>query len=82
MMWFQIKPQEDENLTKSTYCFSGSSHGKRVCLQCGRLRFDPWVENIPWRRVWLPTLVFLPGEHQPEAPGGLQSMGSQRVQND
>ena len=24
--------------------------------------FDPWVGKIPWRRAWLPTLVFLPGE--------------------
>ena len=22
----------------------------------------PWVGKIPWRREWLPTLVFLPGE--------------------
>ena len=27
--------------------------------RCG---FDPWVRKIPWRREWLPTLVFLPGE--------------------
>ena len=24
--------------------------------------FDPWVGKIPWRREWLPTLVFLPEE--------------------
>ena len=24
--------------------------------------FDPWVGNILWRRDWLPTPVFLPGE--------------------
>jgi len=23
---------------------------------------NPWVEKIPWRREWLPTPVFLPGE--------------------
>ena len=23
--------------------------------------FDPWVGKIPWRREWLPTLVFWPG---------------------
>ena len=23
--------------------------------------FDPWVRQIPWRREWLPTPVFLPG---------------------
>ena len=34
----------------------------RMCLQCGRPSFNPWVGKIPWRREWLPTLVFLPGE--------------------
>ena len=24
--------------------------------------FDPWIGKILWRREWLPTLVFLPGE--------------------
>ena len=24
--------------------------------------FDPWVRKIPWRREWLPTPVFWPGE--------------------
>ena len=24
--------------------------------------FDPWVGKIPWRRAWLPTPLFLPGE--------------------
>ena len=27
-----------------------------------RLRFDPRVRKIPWRRAWQPTPVFLPGE--------------------
>ena len=34
----------------------------RICLQYRRPRFDPWVKKIPWRRKWLPTPVFLPGE--------------------
>ena len=29
-----------------------------------RLRFNPWIRKIPWRREWLPTPVFLPGESQ------------------
>ena len=24
--------------------------------------FSPWVRKTPWRREWLPTPVFLPGE--------------------
>ena len=27
-----------------------------------RGRFDPWVGNIPCRRAWQPTPVFLPRE--------------------
>ena len=34
----------------------------RICLSCRRLRFDPWVQKIPWRREWQLTPVFLPGE--------------------
>ena len=29
-----------------------------------RLGFDPWVQKIPWRRAWQPTLVLLPRESQ------------------
>ena len=34
----------------------------RICLQCRRPGFDPWIGKVPWRREWLPTPVFLPGE--------------------
>ena len=34
----------------------------RVCLQCWRSGFDPWVGKSPWRRKWQPTPVFLPGK--------------------
>ena len=27
-----------------------------------RQRFDPLIGKIPWKREWLPTPVFLPGE--------------------
>ena len=41
-------------------------------------RFNPWVEKIPWRRKWLSTPVFLPGEFH-----GQKSLeGSQRVGHD
>ena len=29
---------------------------------CRRPGFNPWVGKIPWRREWLPTPVFWPGE--------------------
>ena len=32
-----------------------------IC-QCRRRGFDPWVGKIPWRKKYLPTPVFLPGQ--------------------
>ena len=29
-------------------------HGESAS-QCKRLRFNPWVRKIPWRRKWQPT---------------------------
>ena len=56
---------------------------KNSLPQCGRPEFDPWVGKMFWRRAWQPTLVFLPGESPwTEKPGGLQSMGLQRVGHD
>ena len=34
----------------------------RICLQCGRSRFNPWIGKIPWKRERLPTPVFWPRE--------------------
>ena len=34
----------------------------RICLQCGRPGFHPWVGKIPWRRERLPTPIFWTGE--------------------
>ena len=36
--------------------------GKQTTCQGRRLRLDPWIEKIPWKREWQPTPVFLPGE--------------------
>ena len=35
---------------------------ERVHLPRRWPRFNPWVGKISWRRKWLPTPVFLPGE--------------------
>ena len=53
---------------------------KSVC-NAGDLGLIPRVRKIPWRREWLPTLVFLPGESHGQrslAEGALQSMGVAR----
>ena len=33
---------------------------QRVCLQCWRPGFDPYIGKIPWRWKWQPTPVILP----------------------
>ena len=36
--------------------------GAEFACQCRRHGFNPWVRQIPWKREWLPTPVFLPGD--------------------
>ena len=63
----------------------GSSAGEESACNAGDSGpgFNPWVGKIPQRRAWTPTPVFLPGESPwTEKPGGLQSMGPQRVGHD
>ena len=49
----------------------------RICLQCRRLEFDPWVRQIPWRRGWQPAPVLFWRIPWTVEPDGLQSMGWQ-----
>ena len=52
-------------------------------MQCGIPGFDPWVGKIPWRRKWHTRSSILAWRIPwMEEPGGLQSMGSQRVRHD
>ena len=46
----------------SFYLCSLSVIVKRICLHCGKPRFDPWVGKIPWRWKWHPPTLFFPGE--------------------
>ena len=62
--------------------FPGGSDGKESCI-ARDLYLIPGFGKFPWKRAWQPTPVFLPGESPwTEEPGGLQSMGSQRVRHD
>ena len=59
--------ESDTTVTFTFMCymgFPGGASGKEPACQCRRHGFHPWVGKIPWRREWLPTLVFLPGESQ------------------
>ena len=83
--WFTI----EQAFNKDILCmgFPGGASGKESdachCRRHKRWGFDPWVGKIPRRRIWQPTPVFLPGKIPwTEEPGGLPSMGSQRVGHD
>ena len=47
------------------------------CLQCRRLRIDPWVKKIPWRREWQPIPIILaqriPRTEEADSPWGCKS---------
>ena len=54
----------------------------RICLQCWRSGFSPWVGKIPWSREWLPTPVFLPGESRGQRSLAGYSPWGRRVRHD
>ena len=61
--------------------FADGASGKEPDYQCRRCkghRFNPWVGNIPLRKAWKPTRVFLPGESH----GQRSLAGSHRVRHD
>ena len=56
MMW----PNMDKK-----WGFPGDASGKEPTCQCRRHKrsgFGPWMGKIPWKREWLPILVFVTGE--------------------
>ena len=52
--------------THTQQSFPAGASSKEPARQCRRCGFDPWVREIPWRRPWQPTPVFLPGESHGE----------------
>ena len=71
---------------QQSLCFPSGTSGKErtcQCRRCQRRGFNPGVGKMPWRRKWQPTPVFLPGKISwIEEPGGLESVGLQRVRHD
>ena len=50
------------------------------CRRHERLRFDPWVRKLSWRRKWQPTPVFLPGEfHEQRSLAGYSPWGCKEL---
>ena len=58
LLCYPSLPFPRDSLGKSMR-FSGSSAGKRICLQCRRHWFDSWVGKIHWIRDRLPAPAFL-----------------------
>ena len=56
----------------------------KICLQCRRHGFEPWIGKVPWRREQLPTPVSLPGEFhgQRSLVGYCPWVVQQRVRHD
>ena len=56
--------------------------GKEPACQCRRHRLDPWVRQIPRRKKWQSTPVFLPGKsHGQRSLAGLSPWGHKRVRH-
>ena len=47
-----------------TQGFPGGSDSKESACKVGNLGSIPGLGRFPWRREWLPTPVFWPGEFQ------------------
>ena len=64
--------------------FPGGTSSKEPSCQCRRhkkLKFDPWVRKIPWRKAWQPTPAFLLRESHGQR-SLVVSIGSHRVGHD
>ena len=65
------------------HLYSRWRRGKESACQCRRCKrggFDPCIRKIPWRRVWQPTPVFLPGKFHGQKSLAGYSPGSQKSQ--
>ena len=80
--------KNNQRYFKKTYNLKKFSNlsSNSICLHCCevfRMVYIYWIGKMLWRRAWQPTPVFLPGKSPGmEEPGGLQSLGSQRVRHD
>ena len=57
-------------------------NGKEYSCHSRRLRFNPWVRKIPYRRKWQPTPVLSWKIPWTEEPGGYSPWGHKRVGHD
>ena len=81
-VWYWSHDSSIFNFLRNCYTVSWTSlvaQLKRICLPCWKLGFNPWTGQIPWRRAWQPTSVFLPREsHGQRRLMGYRSWGCNR----
>ena len=55
--------------------------GTHLMQQMHEMGFNPWIRKIPWSRKWLPTHPSVLAWKIPwaEEPGGIQSMGPEKI---
>ena len=62
----------DLEIASPSLCAPQAVQWQRMHLPSRRLRFDPWVRKILWKRKWQPTAGFLVGKsHGQRSLGGL-----------
>ena len=91
ILWYMNQPMHHRLFLPQSLCIccflcSGMgfpSGAKEPICQCRRHKrhgFDPWVEEIPWRRTWQLTSVFLPGEsHGQRSQAGYSPWGHKEL---
>ena len=76
--WERIWPASQQ-----TVGFPRQLRQYRICLQCRRPGFGPWVGKIPWKRQWQPTPVVFPGKsHGQRSLVGYSPWGHKRAKHD
>ena len=84
----QSEPHPSMTTGKTKALIILDSDSKESTCQCRRPRFDSWLGKTPWRREWIPTPVFLPGEFHGQrslagySPWGLKELDTQRFRHD
>ena len=61
----KIRDSSEGNICYILWTKVGDNSGKEPACPCRRHKrcvFDLWVREIPWRKKWQPTPVFLPAE--------------------
>ena len=60
--FYQVCSFRSGSVVKNSPANAGDTGDKGSIPGSKRQGFDPWVEEIPWRRAWKPTPAFLLGD--------------------